>query len=111
MINYLIKRYHQNPEPEVGMGATHILHSDRHAYTIVEVVSEREIVVQRDIATRTDNRGMSDAQSYIFEPNPDAPRITLTKRSNGHWYAKGVRTTEGSPYIIGVRTEYFDFSF
>lgn len=33
------------PTPEVGMGATQLGWTDRHAYTIVEVINHRRIVV------------------------------------------------------------------
>jgi hypothetical protein len=64
----------QTVTPEVGMGATEIMYSDRHAFTVVEVLGPKRIVVQRDRATRTDGLGMSDAQSYNFEADPNGLR-------------------------------------
>jgi hypothetical protein len=60
------------------MGATEICWSDRHAYTITEVINDKKIVVQQDKATRTDTNGMSDAQSYAFSPDPNGSKRTLT---------------------------------
>lgn len=50
--------------PEVGMGATEVVGSDRYPYTIVKVVNPKKIVVQRDDYRRTDNNGQSELQTY-----------------------------------------------
>lgn len=52
------------PEPTVGMGATLLGWTDRHACTIVEVSMERDrivVTVQEDNAKRTDSNGMRRA--------------------------------------------------
>jgi hypothetical protein len=96
------------PTPEIGMGATELMWSDRHAYTVVHVSqSGKRIIVQRDRAIRADSNGMSESQSYTFVPQPDAPCITLSLRKNGQWKAVG----GGSTFAIGYRSEYHDFSF
>ncbi len=44
-------------KPEIGMGVTEICYSDRHAYTIIEVITDKKIVVQQDLApTKTECR-------------------------------------------------------
>lgn len=92
-------------KPEVGMGATELCYSDRHAYTIVEVSpSGKTIKVQPDKATRTDNNGMSDAQTYSFEPDTNAPIITVRLTKKG-WQSKG------RPFAIGYRSEHYDYTF
>ena len=101
----------QMPEPEVGMGATELCYSDRHACTIIEVISPTRIVVQEDKATRTDNNGMSDAQEYAYEPNPNGRRTEVTRRKNGRWIAKGESLKEGTAFALGHRDEHYDFSF
>lgn len=98
-------------EPEVGMGATVLYWTDRRAATIVEVISPREIVIQRDRATRSDGGGMSDAQSYTYERQPDAPREVYTLRKNGAWVRKGGSMKTGQRLSIGARIEYYDYSF
>lgn len=98
--------------PEVGMGATEVLYTDRHAGTIVEVsASGTRLVWQRDIATRTDERGMTDAQSYTYEPDPTARREIFTLRKNGRWVSQGSSMKGGRRLVIGVRNEYYDYSF
>ena len=96
--------------PEVGMGATLILWSDRHAYTVVEVKSPRTIIVQRDNAKRTDNLGMSESQEYSYTPNPNAPKEVFTFRKNGRWVEKG-KSIRNSPLVLGIREEYYDYYF
>ena len=94
--------------PTVGMGCTRIMWSDREAYTVVAVSkSGKSAVVQRDIATRTDTNGMSDAQSYEYAPNPDAPRETIRLTSKGWKFAGRC----GSRVLMGERRERYDFSF
>lgn len=118
MTNNLISNILLNsntPTPEVGMGATIAMWTDRRAATIVEVIKfetgERAgqieaLVVQRDNAKRLDKYGMSDAQSYDYSPNPEAPRLTFTANKKGQFTARS-----GDKLIIGRRDEYFDYSF
>ena len=102
--------------PEVGMGATITMHSDRHAATIVAIEvfksgpkkgSISKIQVQQDKATRTDKNGMSECQEYTYTPNPKAQVQEFTLRKSGSWQEVG--GTSG--LIIGERDEYYDFSF
>ncbi len=82
--------------PEVGMGATILMHTDSYAATIVAVNSPKSINIQRDKATRIDNNGMR----------------TFTKRKNGRWVEKGSGTMwNGTKLGIGKRKEYYDYSF
>lgn len=82
--------------------------TDRHPYTVVEVISPKKIVVQEDTATRTDSNGMSDSQSYTYAANPDGKKCILTLRKSGKWMRVG---SEGSVFIIGRRMAYHDYSF
>lgn len=91
--------------PEVGMGATHILWTDRNAYTIIEVRTPRKLIVQRDKATRTDSHGMSASQSYEFEPDPEGEVKTIRLTKSG-W-----KTKHGEKFVIGHRSEYYDYSY
>ncbi len=97
--------------PKVGDGATEYCWSDRHAYTIVEVVSPTCIRVQRDIAKCLSY----EQQTYSYEPDPSAVVqvlvLTVTKRyPDGKW----VRKTDGfrgNGFVIGRRSEHRDPSF
>lgn len=92
-------------KPEVGMGATLVMWSDRHAYTITRVsASGKTFWMKRDIAKRIDNNGMSEMQDYEFTPNPNAHEecVRMTKRG---WMSRGQLVR------VGYRSEYYDFSF
>ena len=102
----------KQPEPEVGMGATILMWSDREAATIVSVSkSGKRIEVQRDHAKRTDNNGLSESQTYEFTPNPEGPRIAYTLRKNGQWVREGESMKGGQRLRVGSRDHYYDFSF
>jgi hypothetical protein len=92
---------------KVGEGATETFHSDRRAGTVVKVSpSGKTVWVQPDIATRTDNRGMGDAQDYVYERYTNGPVIAY------RWSAaKGRFTHLGGSGLIKGRHEHYDFSF
>lgn len=92
----------------VGDGATILMFSDRHAATVVEAGPKR-IVIQRDIAKRTDDNGMSESQTYEFTPDPTAPKIAYTLRKNGRWVREGDPLRGGETLGRG-RSSYYDFT-
>lgn len=94
-------------KPMVGMGATILMWSDRKAATVIRVsASGKTIWLKEDTAIRVDRNGMSDAQSYRFEPNPNGIEYRASLRKNGRW-----KTTSGSGVSLGHRSAYHDFSF
>lgn len=97
--------------PQIGMGVTECCWSDRHAYSVIDVISPREIVVQKDCATRIDNNGMSDSQTYEYSRNPEGNIAVLTLRKNNRWIRKGCGQKNSSGWIVGKRDAHFDFSF
>jgi len=101
---------HGSPAPEVGMGVTELMYSDRYAGTIIAVLSPRRIRVQRDKVTRTDKNGMGDAQEYSYEPDPNGGTQILTLRKNHSWVAEG-DSMGGDRWALGYRDEFFDFGF
>jgi hypothetical protein len=97
--------------PEIGMGVTECCWTDRHAFTVVDVISPTEILVQRDNAKRVDKNGMSDCQTWEYEQNPEGAIYHLTLRKNGKWIQKGQGLKSGRPWLVGTRDEHYDFSF
>lgn len=100
-------------EFEVGDGATVISWTDRHACTVIEVLRTKDgrvkgYVLQADRAIRTDGLGMSDAQTYTYERDPEGAihpaRIVATGKRKGQVYA-------GDRKVIRGRAHYYDFSF
>lgn len=97
-------------EPKVGLPATEICYSDRHAGRVVEVAKNgRRLVWQQDTTRRIDSNGFSDAQSYEYEPNPFGRKVRFSRRKDGRWLPVGVPS--GNPLIVGMQNEYYDFSF
>lgn len=94
----------KGPIPEVGMGATICGWSDRHAGTIIKV-TPKTVTVQQDIATRVDKNGMSESQQYTYKPNPDGATTTYRLTKHGFYRFKGTGV------VIGLRDEFYDFSF
>lgn len=100
------------PEPEVGMGATVCYYSDRDAGTIIGVTrfksgprkgQLRSVTWQRDRARRTDGLGMTDAQAYEYEPDPEGMTRTFYQRKEG-WH-DGV-----SRIVFGRRDQFYDYT-
>jgi hypothetical protein len=102
----------QDMIPEVGMGATVLLWTDREPATVVSVSkSGKSLIVKGDHAERVDDNGMSEQQEYKFSPNPDAIGVEFTLRKNGQWVRKGEPMKGGQRIILGKRSKYYDFSF
>ena len=97
----------QDLKPEVGMGATITMFSDRLPATIVKVCTDRKIQVQEDNAKRTDKNGESENQEYEYTPNTKSVIRTFTLRKNGSWVESG----SSSGLLIGKRDKYHDYSF
>jgi hypothetical protein len=114
LINHCLSGTSGAPTPVEGMGATLLMWTDRHAYTIVEVSGNgRRIVARRDHATRLDaNRypQTSDSQVYRYAQNPDATEEVFTLRRNGSYVRQG-DSMKGNRLRIGERSEYHDYSF
>lgn len=110
-LNNRLMEVSKMPIPTVGMGVTFLHYTDRDAGTIIEVRNSRTIVVQEDIATRTDTNEMSESQSYTFSPNPNGPKGTYTLRKNGQWVKRGIKMNQGGCLLIGHRSKYYDYSF
>lgn len=93
--------------PEVGMGATILMYSDRIACTIISIKNNRCVLIQEDHHERTDNNGMSESQTYKFSPDPNGIVHKVTLRRGGYW-AISKSTTR---VVLGERDHYYDFSF
>lgn len=100
--------------PIVGMGATMLMFSDRHAGTIVEVLKKSKgevkgFVWQQDNAKRIDKNGMSESQQYEYSANIDGPKYEVILRKNGRYVRKG-ESLNGTSFALDSRMEYYDFS-
>lgn len=97
---------------EVGMGVTEILYSDKHAYTVIEVSkSGKKASIQRDTATRTDDNGLSEVQSYRYEENLDGEIQQIKLYADGLWHINKRGKGKGNVVVVGIRHEYRDPTF
>ena len=107
--------------PEVGMGVTILMWTDRRAATIIEVHSTKkgvikEIVIQDDTSLRTDDNGMSESQGYCYIRDPNGHKRTARFLKKGWRILEGKdgesgRNIYGSGLRLGIRNTYHDYSF
>lgn len=117
-INHIFSRMTKNaPVAEVGMGATVLMWTDRRAATLI-AIEGNIVTVQEDTVTRTDNNGMSDMQDYVFERNEKGCTYTFRCGKDGKYVEvrKNPETgrwnkVDGCGLILGMRNNYYDFSF
>lgn len=120
LINHLYSRY-VGTQPEVGMAATVLFWSDRTPATVVELFKKGKynyFVVQFDSYTRTDKNGMSDAQEYVYERNPEGTKLTYRINQDGSYThvvfnrdTGRYTVSKGTGITLGIRERYYDFSF
>ena len=94
--------------PEVGMGVTEIMFSDRHPYTVTKIITPKLIEVQADKSIRIDKNGCCEAQLYEYTLDTNGPSFRLRLNNTGRW--KRIGDAKGSTYLIGRREEYYDFT-
>lgn len=103
--NMMLSEY--NDSPELGMGATELCFTDRHAYSIIKICTSRKVIVRRDKVTLVGGSCNTEHQDYIFEPDPEGHEIPVTFRKDGKWRG----TNRGSLFTLGIREEYIDPNF
>lgn len=109
---------HTGTFPVVGKGATLLSWTDRYAYFVNSVSADgKTCVIERAIAIREDNNGMSDAQSYRYERHAPGDTTPVTLRFRyGRWYLQHGTPLTGISYskinvCFGTMREYYDHSF
>lgn len=108
LINNMMREGKSAISLEVGTLATVLSYSDRHPYKVVEVKDQNHIAIKKLKATRTDNNGMSDAQTYKYSDDDTAPVINLVKRNNT-WYR--VRTINKTALLETAKKRYLHDGF
>lgn len=95
--------------PEVGMGATEILWSDRRAKTVVEVLTPNKVVVRENETRCIDYyNGEYEVLDELNNMSPDV----FTRRKSGRWVMLGQPDKYGSVYLVlGYRNHYIDPNF
>lgn len=101
--NRLMEKTNDRKELTVGEGATIIMYSDRIACTVVEVKSKCKAVIQRDKAVCV---GGSYSNEWEYSRDTRGQLFEIYCR-NGVWKV----TDSKERVLIGVRDEYFDYTF
>ena len=100
------------PKPEVGMGVTECLWSDRNPYEIVEVKDDRHLMIRALDWKRIDEGGFSEAQEYEYFSNEDNPVIQIFLTKQGQWRQRLGRNGLGcNRFAVGYAERYYDFTF
>lgn len=89
VMNHLMSRQVLGePTPEVGMGVTLLLWTDRHAGTIQRIFTQAKrtvLEITEDKATLVSGSTLSEAQEYTFEPRPEGRKRYFAKDAGGLW--------------------------
>ena len=103
-----------NSEYKVGDKATYVLHTDRHAGTVIHVTA-KSVTWQQDTVTRTDKLGMSDIQDYEYEVNPEGDIMKFTRRDGQDgkpvYKRTGQRTNSPGLCLVPGSQEHYDFRY
>ena len=95
---------------KVGDGATYCVGSDCYPYTIIEIISEKKLVVQADNSKMVGGSYYGE-QEYEYTPNPDGGKFTITLRKNGRWIPVGGNSRSDCGFSVGHRRKYRDPHF
>ena len=111
LINVLADNTPVTSDPKPGDGATICKYTDRTAATVTRVRRTTSgllvVDVQVDKAIRTDSHGISESQSYRYEPDPNGATYRFSQRKDGV-----LREVGGSwSLLLGTRMQYHDYSF
>jgi hypothetical protein len=107
--NRLMER-HTQVVPEVGMGVTELLYSDREPYEIVEITDDRHIKVRSLDYKISEGKNYYD-QVYDLFSNKENHIIALFKTKKGEWREKKGRSLGCNRFVIGYADKYEDPSF
>jgi hypothetical protein len=94
-------------KPSIGMGVTLVIGTDRYPATIIEVKTDKTIVVQEDKSAPAPGHDYYDSQKYTYAPNPEGEKHTVTLRKDGSWRV----LKRGTLVRVGERQHYSDPSF
>ena len=98
--------------PEIGMGVTEMMYSDRVPYEVIAIKDARHITVRVLDAKRIDKNGMSECQEYEYKSNEQNACVNLFLTKQGVWREKYRDRSLGcNIFVIGYAEKYHDYSF
>jgi hypothetical protein len=96
VIQSIIAKSAEDAAPEKGMGATALLFAAANAYTVIAILDDRKIIVQRDAVLSRDKTGMA-----VTAPDEAGERRVLRRHACGRW-----KTSDGTVFVLGPRHEF-----
>lgn len=97
-------------KPQLGMGATEILYTDRHAYEVIAVKDERHCTVRQYECKIKEGTSWYD-QEYDYISNPRGRVVNLFLTKKGKWVQRYPSGRYGNTFRMGIADEYYDPSF
>lgn len=108
--------------PQVGMGVTISLYSDRYTYTIIAISSSgKQLTLQRDkvilnkdfkpdfhVGGFVGHVSNQEDQSYTYERDLEGEKVIARMSKSGVFYARKIST---KPIALNVRREFYDYNF
>lgn len=114
VVNHLMSR-DGSGIPVVGKGATELMWTDRKAYFVNSVSEDlKECVIERAHPIRTDNNGMSEAQSYEYERTGNTIELKFRWGAWRQFYTcpwTKKKKNQKMNISFGHMSEYYDYSF
>ena len=116
LVNMVTGGAKQGKEPEVGMGATICMWSDRNPATVAQVLRFKTgkrageikgVTIKADRAILVSGNEGDGSASYRYERDDAAPEATYLKNSRGQYQRKG----GGDFLALGRRERYYDPHF
>ena len=107
--NRLLERGKSSEELYIGMGATELMYTDRHAYEVIAIKDNRHVTVRKLDARRTDYHGISECQEYEYTSNQNNPTAELFKTKQARWVER-IGRRYGSTFVLGFAEEYYDYT-
>jgi len=96
--------------PKVGDGATMIAGSDCYPFTIINIVSDKTMVIQRDTYKLVSGNVLDGSAEWTYSPNSNGDVYIIKKAKNGHFYTRGGMKT-GTRVGVSGRSYYYDPHF
>lgn len=109
--NRLIERQ-RGMKPQIGMGVTQILWSDRYPFEVVAIKDTRHITVREMNAKLISGSWMDECQEYEYESNENGRTFDLFLTNKGRWVARiGREYIDGYTWYVGNAEMYRDPHF
>lgn len=99
-----------SPEPEIGMGATEVMYSDREPWEIIGIERNRQGEVRRitlrHMSSKLPEGSPIGSNNWIITPDENGRVITIKKarkncKSHNKW----------GNFILGFADKFYDWSF